>query len=200
MKQTKKIFFFLLLAGALATISDNQSMATEETNDFKEKVRQYFSDLKLTNQQGEEVSFFSDVIEDRIVLINGFYTHCNSGCSMQMTILSKLQTMLMTNFENKLGKELFIVSITLDPERDNLEKIKSYADRYSKGPGWLFLTGNTENINWVNYRLGQYAKVVERHKNFYLLGNLRTGQWIRIQSNADAEQLMQLFQQQASGT
>ncbi len=160
------------------------------------RLRSILPTLALVTQEGRNVNFYSDVLEDRIVLIGGFYTHCATACPMQMKVLSQLQALLQEKMKDSLGRDLFIVSITLDPERDNLEKLKSYSDRYSKGPGWLFLTGEKENVNWINYRLGQYAEVVERHTSYYLLGNLKTGQWVRIQPNANPQQLMQLLQDQ----
>ena len=182
------ILVAMLLVGPVAAGSPSE--------ESKEKAREYFTDLKLTTSDGNEISFYSDVLENRIVLIGGFYTHCATACPMQMKVLSQLQKLMVEKMGGNLGKDIFIVSITLDPERDNLDKLQSYSKRYSDGPGWLFLTGDKKNVDWINYRLGQYAEVVERHTSFYLLGNLKEGKWVRIQPNADAEQLMQLLQEE----
>lgn len=168
--------------------------AANSSKESNEKVREYFTDLKLMTQEGKEVSFYSDVLENRVVLIGVFYTDCTTACSMQMMVLSHLQKLMIEKMGGNLGKDIYIVSITLDPERDNLDKLQSYSRRYSKGPGWLFLTGDKKNVDWINYRLGQYAEIVERHTSFYLLGNLKEGKWVRIQPNANAQQLMQLLQ------
>jgi len=198
MCNSEKKFYAKCFVGVLmAMVLIAPVSVAAESQESQEKVREYFTDLKLTTQAGEEVSFYSDVLEDRTVLIGGFYTHCSTACPMQMKVLSNLQKLLVANMKERLGKDLMIVSITLDPDRDNLETLQQYSRRYSDGPGWIFLTGDKKNVDWVNYKLGQYAEVVERHTSYYLLGNLKKGKWIRVQPNADAEQLMQLLQQEA---
>ena len=138
-------------------------------------AREYFTDLKLLTQEGNEVRFFSDILEDRIVLISGFYTNCTTTSPRQNMLLSRLQKLL----GERLGKEVFMVSITVDPERDTAEKVSEYAKVFRARPGWLFLTGKAENVDWVNYKLGQYLENIEDHKGVYLLGNLKTGMWMK---------------------
>lgn len=174
--------------------------AAGSPDEIKNKDREYFTDLKLTTQDGKEVSFYSDVLENRVVLIAGFYTDCDTACPMQMKVLSQLQELMIEKMGGNFGKDVLIVSITLDPEHDNLDKLHSYSSHYSKGPGWLFLTGDKKNVDWINYRLGQYAEIVERHTSFYLLGNLKEGKWLRIQPNADAQQLLQMLQGEVGQT
>jgi len=132
------------------------------------------------------------------VLVGGFYMNCPHICPLQMKVLSDLQALLMQRLGEHLGKDLFLVSITLDPERDTLKHLKGFAERYSKGPGWYFLTGKKENVDWVNYKLGQYAEEVEKHTAFFMIGNLATGKWLRIQPQAQAEELYRLLEAQFS--
>lgn len=148
--------------------------------------RSYFSDVKLVTQQGAQVRFFTDVLEGRVVLISGFYINCPSICPRQNLILSRVQRIL----GDRLGREVGIVSITVDPQRDTPEKVKEYAGAFRAGPGWLFLTGKPENVNWVNYRLGQYLEDPARHLGTYLIGNLRTGLWVKVSPTAEAEDLV----------
>jgi len=165
-----------------------------------EQARDYFTDLPLVTHEGEEVHFYSDVLQDRVVLIGGFFMNCTGICPLQMRVLSDLQVLLKERLGDRLGKDLWIVSITLDPDRDTLKNLKGYAERYNKGPGWLFLTGKKENVDWVNYKLGQYAEDVEKHTAFLMLGNLTTGQWIKIQPQVQAKELFELLQQQLPET
>ena len=148
-------------------------------------AREYFTDLPLVNQRGEEVRFYSDVLADRVVLITGFYTNCPSVSPRQNTVLSRLQGAL----GERLGRDVFIVSITIDPVRDDVATVAEYADVFRPRDGWIFLTGKPENVDWVNYKLGQYLEHLEDHKGTILLGSLRTGLWKKVPGHAGAEDL-----------
>lgn len=148
--------------------------------------RPYFTDLRLVAQDGRELRFYADVLEGRVVLISGFYTNCTTVSPRQNLVLSRLQKIL----GERLGKEVFIVSITVDPQRDTPEKVREYAGAFRAGPGWLFLTGKPENVNWVNYRLGQYLEDPEKHLGVYIIGNLRTGLWVKASPAAGVEDLL----------
>lgn len=148
--------------------------------------RSYFTDLPLVTQQGDEVRFYTDVLEGRVVLISGFYINCRTICPRQNLILSRVQKIL----GERLGRDATLVSVTVDPQRDTPDKVRQYAGAFRAGPGWLFLTGKPENVNWINYRLGQYLEDPERHRGVYLIGNLRTGLWVKASPAAEAEDLV----------
>ena len=44
---------------------------------------------------------------------------------------------------DRMGRDIFFYSITIDPEHDTPAVLKEYAEKYHAGPGWLFLTGKT---------------------------------------------------------
>ena len=82
-----------------------------------------------------------------------------------------------------VGKDIFIYSITLDPERDTPAALKAYADKFHGGPGWLFLTGKQADIDLLRKKLGFYAArdtsdPFARTANL-VIGNEATGQWMR---------------------
>ena len=156
----------------------------------RQVAREYFTDLRLITQEGNEVQFYTDVLEGRVVLINGFFTDCHGICPTQNLVLSGLQGLL----GERLGREVFIVSITLDPENDTPDRVKEYTQGFDTRPGWLFLTGKPENVNWVNYKLGQYIENPEDHKGIYLLGNLKTGLWKKFLASAQKEILFNQLQ------
>jgi protein SCO1/2 len=81
---------------------------------------------------------------------------------------------------DRVGKDIFIYSITLDPEHDSPETLKAYAERYRVGPGWLFLTGTRADIDVVRFKLGERGEKKEGHTNFVRIGDGATGQWMRL--------------------
>jgi len=161
-----------------------------------DRDRDYFTDLPLVNQQGQEVRFYSDLLQDRVVLISGFFMDCTNICPIQLKVLSDLQALLLKQHPEALGQDLQIISLTLDPRHDTPERVKTFADAFSKGPGWTFLSGKPENIDWVNRKLGKYTEQVENHTAFYLIGNLRTGEWLKVEPTAQAKGLLELLQKQ----
>lgn len=148
-------------------------------------AREYFTDLPLKTHQGEDVRFYSDVLAGKVVLISGFYTNCPSISPRQNTVLSRLQNQL----GEQLGRDVFIVSITIDPARDDVDTVAKYAEVFHPDDGWIFLTGKPENVDWVNYKLGQYLEHLEDHQGVMLLGNLRTGLWKKAPAHAQVEDL-----------
>ena len=96
-----------------------------------EVARRYFSDAPLVNHEGETVRFYSDVLRGRIVLLSSFFTHCEGVTPRQAQVLSQLQSLLGDEF----GREFVIVSITIDPERDDVAAIREFAGELGAGPG-----------------------------------------------------------------
>lgn len=143
-------------------------------------ARRYFTDTTLLTQDGERRRFFSDVLKDHVVVINAFYTSCQGLSPRQGQVLTRLQEML----GEKLGREVFIVSITVDPKNDGVEALGKYARERSARPGWLFLTGDPESVGRVNHKLGQFVEHPADHHGLYLLGNVKTGLWMKLPLHA----------------
>lgn len=154
--------------------------------------RSYFTDLKLVTQEGREVRFYTDILKDRVVLIHFFYVNCKTLAALQSKVLSDLQPLL----GDHLGRDIFLVSITVDPANDTPDKVREYAGVFAARPGWTFLTGKKENVDWINYKLGSYRENPEEHPAIFLLGNLKTGHWIKARPDSSAkilaEQLLKL--------
>ncbi|MGB5307338.1 MAG: SCO family protein, partial [Arenicellales bacterium] len=100
----------------------------------------YFPNVTLTTHEGKEVRFFDDVIKDKVVAINFIYTHCPDTCPLETAQLVRVQNIL----GDRMGKDVFFYSISIDPERDTPEVLREYRERF--GAEWTFLTGNKEDI------------------------------------------------------
>lgn len=138
----------------------------------------YFPNVELTDQNGNKVHFYDDLIKGKIVVIEQFYTHCIDICPLETARLAQVQKML----GDRVGQDIFFYSISIDPKRDTPEVMKDYAEKYHAGPGWLFLTGKKEDIDAINKKLGfQDPQPGDRdgHSPHLLLGNETTGQWLR---------------------
>ena len=79
-----------------------------------------------------------------------------------------------------VGRDVFIYSITIDPEHDDPTVLKKYADTFKAGPGWLFLTGKPEDISVIREKLGERSgNIISNHRNEWLLGNPATNDWFK---------------------
>lgn len=180
---TLLVFLVLCLGIAPLLASAGQVGATPPQNvqPVEEKNKRYFPDLKVWTHEGQEVRFYSDLLKDKIVVISFFYTNCPTA-QMSLVTLSKLQEML----GDQLGTDIHLVSISVDPERDTLKAVQEYASKYNPKKGWMFLTGKKENLGAINLKLGNRSSIPESHIQVFLLGNLRTGQWMRLPESAQA--------------
>ncbi|MBV9927209.1 MAG: SCO family protein [Acidobacteria bacterium] len=151
-------------------------------------ARKYFSDVELVDQDGNRVRFYTDVLKGKTVVINAFFTTCTSVCPPMNRNLEKVQEAL----GDRLGKDVFIVSISVDPETDTPPRLKEYAQRFHARPGWLFLTGKKENVEWALYRVGQYVESKDDHTTVIAVGNERTGLWKKALGVAKPADLIQI--------
>ena len=136
----------------------------------------YFPNVPLVTQDGKMVRFYDDLIKDKKVLINFIYGGCEKACPLATAKLAQVQKLLGP----RVGSDIFIYSITLDPEHDTPEALKAYAEKYGAGPGWLFLTGKREDIDAVRFKLGERGEEKEEHQNIVRVGNGANGQWMRL--------------------
>jgi protein SCO1/2 len=140
---------------------------------------EYFSNVTLTTQDGEPVRFYDDLLKGKIVAINLIYTTCKYACPLETARMSQVQRKL----GDRMGKDVFFYSITIDPEHDTPAVLKEYGEKFNAGPGWKFLTGRKEDIDLISKRLGLYSQPdpgnPDGHMPYLLVGNEATGQWMR---------------------
>ncbi len=148
--------------------------AVEEPLDAKGRQDQsYFTDTYLVNQHGESFRLYSDLMRGKVVVINPFFAECPGSCPAMHTTLKEVQRHL----GEKMGKEVVILSITVDPLTDTPEKLATYAEQFEAGAGWHFLSGKVQNVQVVLKKLGKYVENREAHDTIFLMGNMDTGLW-----------------------
>jgi protein SCO1/2 len=139
----------------------------------------YFPNVPLVNQDGETVRFYDDLLKGKIVAVYLMYTTCKYSCPLETARLAQTQRLL----GDRVGKDIFFISISIDPKHDTPEVLKSYAERYHAGPGWQFLTGKAEDIDLISKKLGLYSAPdpanTDGHIPVLMIGNVPTGQWMK---------------------
>ena len=140
----------------------------------------YFTNVELLNQDRKVVHFYDDLIKDKIVVISFIFTHCGDSCPAETASLRQVQKLL----GDRMGKDIFFYSISIDPEHDTPKVLKDYAERFKVGPGWSFLTGKKADITLLRKTLGLFRDDVEasklaEHTTTIMIGNEATGQWVK---------------------
>jgi protein SCO1 len=137
----------------------------------------YFPNVALTTHRGDPVQFY-DLIKGKIVAIELIYTSCQYSCPLETARLAQVQRLL----GDRMGRDVFFYSISIDPAHDTPAVLKAYAEHYGAGPNWLFLTGKAKDIELLSKKLGLYSEPNPENKDGHtptlLIGNEATGQWM----------------------
>ncbi len=104
-------------------------------------------DFTLINQENKKITL--DSLKGKILVADFFFTHCPSICPT----LTRNMKRLAENINNgekvgdKTNKQVQFLSFSIDPERDTVERLKYWADRFQINPGnWWLLSGDKKVI------------------------------------------------------
>ena len=162
-----------LFTGALSLLTMGSALADNPYG------ANYFPNVPLTTQDGKTVKFYDDLIKGKSVAINVIYTSCKDECPLETAKLAQLAQI----FGDKMGKEIFFYSISIDPKHDTPEVLKAYSKNFKTGPGWEFLTGTEADIKVLVKKLGLSRNSDKVNKDGHtaslMVGNEPTGQWMR---------------------
>jgi protein SCO1/2 len=160
-------------------VSKESGISQEEAN------LKYFTDLEVISHKGEKLRFYSDLLRDKLVVISFYYVNCPTAPA-GMASLFRLQNLL----GDRLGRDVFLISISVDPERDTVAAVQEYAAKFNPKEGWVFITGDKENLDVINRKLGNTLRLPEGHLRLFLLGNLKEGNWMKMLETAPASSLL----------
>ena len=156
------------------------ALALGSNDGSRERLRdRYFPNVELTTHEGKKVRFYDDLVKDKIVVINFMYADCEGICPTITANLVEAQKLL----GDRIGRNIFMYSLTLSPEKDTPEALKRYAKMHGVKPGWLFLTGNPVDIERLRRSLGFFTgnlkldKDKSNHIGMVKYGNERREWW-----------------------
>lgn len=105
----------------------------------EQRRKKAFPNVTLLTHEGEEVHFYDDLLKGKTVIYHFMYTQCRDGfCVPTVSNLAKVEKEL----KGRVGRDVFMYSITLDPKNDTPEVLKKYRSHFTKNPGWTFLTSD----------------------------------------------------------
>jgi protein SCO1/2 len=150
-----------------------------------ETARIKFADVTLLDQDGKLVSLEKDLVRNKIVVMSFIYTSCTTVCPVVSSIMGKVQKQLGA----RVGTEVQLVSISIDPQRDDPQRLNDYARTFQQGPGWSWLTGPPQSVTATLTGLGAYGGDVENHSPLILVGDGNNRFWTRYYGFTDPTEL-----------
>jgi protein SCO1/2 len=142
-----------------------------------------FTNALLTTHEGKQVRFYDDLVRGRQVLINLMYADCHGLCPAVTERLLKVYSEL----KDRMGKNLFLYSMTVKPEEDDPAALKEYAKMHNAYglPGWIFLTGDPYDMETIRFRLFKMDHIgvdidIYSHTSFMQIINDGTNRWLHV--------------------
>jgi protein SCO1 len=156
-----------------------------------------FPNVQLVDHSGRKVRFYDDMVQNRCVCVNYFYTRCNGSCPGTTSTIKKLRRDLAAQFKND---ELVFVSISWDPENDKPDALERYRKAYgitddNDLPAWYFATGDKEQLEQLRRPLGLFKLDAARdadkteHAATLTFGNDRLNRWSALPVGMNDDQL-----------
>ncbi|VVN40871.1 hypothetical protein PS662_05458 [Pseudomonas fluorescens] len=146
-----------------------------------ESAQVKFADVALVDQNGQPVRLEKDLVTNKIVVMSFIYTSCTTVCPVVSSIMGKVQKQLGA----RVGTEVQLVSISIDPQRDDAKRLNEYARAFQKGPGWSWLTGNSQSISETLKGLGSFSGDFKSHQPLILVGDGNSRHWTRYYGFTD---------------
>ena len=197
---TARLLFVFVLAFALSAPSQVSIQASSQaqaspTKTPAEAAASFFPNTVLITQDNRPVRFFDDLLKGKTVVINFLFTTCTGICPPMTTNLQKVQQQLGV----RVGRDINMISITVDPTVDTPEVMKKYATNFKAGPGWYFLSGDKQSVETVLRKLGGYVEDKNQHISLLLIGNNETGQWAKVLAMAKPTEIADAVLKIANG-
>ncbi|MEI2740755.1 MAG: SCO family protein [Chitinophagaceae bacterium] len=105
------------------------------------------NDFSLRNQEGHPASW--DSLKGKIIIADFFFTHCPTICPGLTRNMKRMAESIHNGQRvgDRTNKQVHFLSFSIDPERDSVERLKYWADKYQINPEqWWLLTGDKKMI------------------------------------------------------
>ena len=151
-------------------------------------------DVEVVDQEGRKLHFYRDLIQGKTVVVNFVYTRCKTFCPL----LGRSFATLQESLGDRLGKEVSLISVSLDPQTDTPERLKAWGAQFGARPGWTLVTGDKRNLDTLLEALTGDPARRDNHSPAVLLGNYDQGTWIRESGFAAPEKVLAILASKTS--
>lgn len=189
-----KVFVVAVIVLA-ATQASAQSCHTPAAQTKKPETKMVIPDVPVLDQDGNKLHFYTDLIKGKTVAINFIFTNCTTICPPLAATFARLQK----EMGDRVGKDVHLISISVDPVTDTPERLKAWGARFKAGPGWTFVTADKQEMDKLLNALGAAVSKREDHTPALIIGNDSKGVWTRTYGLAKISQIMSVLQNVREG-
>ena len=180
----------LLPAVCLAQHEGHEGFATDGRT--VERVDLDIPDVPVLDHEGKAVRFYTDLVKDKVVAVNFLFTNCTTICPPLGVTFAKLRKLL----GERAGRDIHLISVSVDPANDTPARLKAWASKFGLGPGWTLVTGKPDDMTTLLKGLGAYTANPNDHPPLVLIGT--RGRWTRAYGLAPPPKLAALIDEVAA--
>jgi len=171
---------------ARAAKPTESTMTSTPTDVSRSNRKMVIPDVEVLDQDGNALHFYTDLIKDKTVAINFIFTNCTTICPPLAATFARLQK----EMGDKVGKDVHLISISVDPLTDTPERLKAWGAKFKAGPGWTFVTGEKAEMDRLLNALGAAVSKREDHTPTVIIGNDGKNIWTRTYGLAKISQIV----------
>lgn len=189
-------FSLILPAMLIAYAMNSHALAQKGLSESNEANLQRSNlDVRVTDQDGKQLNFYRDLIKNKTVAINFIFTTCTTICPPLGATFARVQKELGEH----VGRDIFFISITVDPQTDTPERLKAWGARFQSGPAWRFITGQKAELDRILAAFSVGVARKEDHSPTVIILNDKTGVQTRAYGLASPHKLADMIKE-AAGT
>ena len=158
---------------------------------YSTSVSQYpIPDVLLSSNAGETKRIVEVLNSDKPVMLNFIFTTCTTICPVLSASFTQVQKELQGEVE-----DIVMVSISIDPEYDTVDRLSDYAKRFEAGPQWEFFTGKLKDVIAVEKAFDIYRGSKMNHEPVTLIRAKSDQPWLRIEGLANANDIVSEYRE-----
>jgi protein SCO1/2 len=155
-----------------------------------------FPNVPVVTHDGRTVRFYDDLVRGKTVVFNMMYTVCTGICPISTANLLQVQQEL----GSRLGRDIFMYSMTLQPHFDDPRALRDYMQRYGIQAGWTYLTGKPQDIEVLRRALGFFDTDpaldgdLRTHTGMVRAGNDAYNRWLMVPAFSSPRRIVSALQ------
>ena len=146
-------------------------------------------DVEVIDQYGKRMRFYTDLVKGKVVVINFIYTTCTYICPMQGASFSRLQAAL----GDRIGKDVYLISVTTDPLTDTPEKLKAWGQKFEAKQGWRLVTGQKTQMDKLLLALTGDSVRQGEHSAIAIIGSDDKDRWVRTYGLEGPQRMIEII-------